>query len=85
MIKKLTVNPSTGKLDVIGHIPQLDADPTSPAPEDAWVLATISGGSGGGSPYGLLLTITKPNTGGTSSYQFSFRTKEGTTKRVTLT
>ena len=81
----------TGNFDLVGSgssgtasIPQYSTDPASPAAQDAWVLKTSSGGSGGGKPYGLLAAITQPNTGGSSSYQFSYRTIEGTTKRVTL-
>lgn len=84
MKKKLVFNPLTGRFDLIGHIPQLDSDPASPAQEDAWVLASISGGVGGGEPLGLLLALTTPATGGSSTYELSYRTKEGTTVRVTL-
>lgn len=65
-------------------IPQLSTDPASPKSQDAWVLATISGGSGGGTPVGLLLALTTPSTGGSSSYAFKYRTKEGTTVSVAL-
>ena len=87
MIKRLSFNPLTGNFDIISAIPQLAADPSSPNAEDAWVLATIGGGSGGGAiiaPLGLGFMAIAPNTGGSSTYQFSYRTQEGTTKRVTL-
>ena len=77
-------NPFSGKLQLANRIPQLTSDPTSPLAEDAWILATISGGSGGGKPIGLLLSLTTPNTGGSSTYKFSYRTKESTTVRATL-
>ena len=75
-------------MDKVGIIPQLTSDPVSPAGEDAWVLATIGGGSGGGTLKafsGLGFPIISPNTGGTQLYQLSYQTKEGTTKRVNLT
>lgn len=65
-------------------IRQVDADPTNPKSQDAWVLKTGSGGTGGGTPVGLLLALTTPDVGGTTSYQFSYRTIEGTTIRTTL-
>lgn len=70
-----------------GGIPQYNSDPVSPAAEDAWVLRTTSGGAGGGklkSYFGLGFPVTTPGTGVTSTYQFSYRTLEGTTKRVTI-
>lgn len=80
-------NPFTKKLDIIGKIPQYDTDPVSSA-EDVWVKATIGGGSGGGKLkglFGLGMPIVSVNTGGTATYALSFKTKEGTIKRVTLT
>ena len=56
-------------------IPQLNSDPGAPTAESAWVLKT--GGAGAGEPIGLLLALT---TNGTPvSYEFRYRTKEGTT------
>jgi len=70
-----------------GTIPQYDADPGSPNAEDAWVLHSTSGGAGGGELKfiaGLMTPIT--SVGAVShTYQLSYRTQEGTTKRVTLT
>lgn len=91
MVKRV-INPSTGDLDAIGGdtntggvtIPQLNSDPSSPTAESAWVLRTGSGGAGGGKPIGLLLSLTTTGAGGSLAYQFSYRTKDGTTKRVTL-
>lgn len=60
-------------------ISQLSSDPASPTSEQAWVLRT---GTGGGTPLGLTLVFTTP---GNFSYQFSYRTQEGTTVRVGLT
>lgn len=76
-----------------GKIKQYDTDPVSPKPEQAWVLKSGSGGSGAhattkGMPMGLLVALTYPKTttqGGLSvSYQFSYRTKEAITRRVTI-
>lgn len=64
-------------------IPELDADPAIPIPESAWVLHTPST-LGGGTPLGLLLALTKGGFGTPETYQFSYRTLEGTTKRVAL-
>ena len=93
MAEETKINPSTGNLDLVGggvttgggvNIPQYSSDPTSPLAEDAWVLRSGAGGSGGGAPIGLLLSLTKTSTGTTFTYQFSYRTEEGTTKRVTI-
>lgn len=85
-----------GDLQVDGQfmgIRQLTADPTSPSTDSAWVLRT---GSGSGSiqvstlgvPMGLLLSLTYAQTLTTTgiayTYQFSYRTKEGTTVRATI-
>ena len=91
MVKRI-INPSTGDLDAIGGdtntggvtIPQLSADPASPTAESAWVLKSSSGGSGGGKPIGLLLALTETSSTSTLTYRFSYRTLEGTTKRVTI-
>lgn len=88
MSLKIVFNPFTGRFDYINAasgnttIPEYSVDPVSPAPEDAWVLH--SGFAAAGSPIGLLLSLTYavPTTG---SYQFSYRTTEGTTVRVPLT
>ena len=80
-------DPILGTEREVGIIPQLSADPANPKKERAWVLATIGGGSGGGeikALMGLGMPYLTPDTGGTATYQLSFRTKEGTTKRVTL-
>lgn len=74
-----------GKIRLKDRIPQLNADPTSPKAEDAWVLKTGNyGGAGVGEAYGLLLALTKPGEGSVD-YSLSYRTKEGSTKRVALT
>tara|TARA_R110000868_G_C10972640_1_gene770674 strand:- start:12856 stop:13152 length:297 start_codon:yes stop_codon:yes gene_type:complete len=69
-----------------GSIPQVSTDPASPAAEDAWVLRSGSGGAiADGTPIGLLLALTYTGNAGTSfSYQFSYRTNEGTTIRANL-
>ena len=62
-----------------------DNDPTSPSAEDAWVLHTTSGQDGtAGEPRGLLLALTYTGAVGGHTYQFSYRTNEGDTKRVNL-
>ena len=73
-----------GKLRSKDIIPQLDSDPSSPKAQDAWILASTTMGVGGGEPYGLLLALTQPGVGGSSSYQFSYKTKEGTIIRASL-
>ena len=69
-------------------IKQYDSDPASPKVEVPWVLRTAgASGSTKGMPIGLLLTLTYPETvagGGVTTYQFSYRTKQNTTKRVTI-
>ena len=89
MITGLKFNPITGQLDQVSKIPQLDADPASPKAEDAWVLKSGGGGGAGGgviiAPLGLgFVALTPGSGGGASTYQFSFRTQEGTTIRVAL-
>lgn len=69
-----------------GIMPQYSTDPAL-VPEKAWILKTTgSGGSTEGMPMGMLLALTYSETvaGGTDTYQFSYRTKEGTTIRTTL-
>lgn len=76
-------NPFTGSLDIVqdtadtNYIPQLDADPASPSAEQVWVRKSGNAGS----PMGLLLSLTT----NTITYQLSYRTIEGTTKRVSIT
>jgi len=68
-------------------IQQYDTDPASPAMETAWILKSGTGGSGGGEIkafLGLGFPIIVPNSGGSTTYQFSYRTLEGTTVRATL-
>lgn len=62
---------------------QVNTDPVAPTVEESWVLrsGTVTGG---GDPLGLLLCITNAGSISGLSYQFSFRTLEGTTKRVTI-
>lgn len=87
------INPATGNLDLVGDenfnadgttIPQLSADPASPATQTAWILKTGVGAAGGGKPIGLLLSLTTTGAGASLTYRFSYRTLEGTTKRVTI-
>ena len=62
------------------NIPELTSDPVSPTPQSAWVL---NQGTAGGSPIGLLLSLTYA--GQIGPYSFSYRTLENTTIRVILT
>jgi hypothetical protein len=74
------------------NIPQYDTDPTSPTAQDAWVLKSGTGSTvtGGGVLKGIIGLSTYYISAGVSSggaattYQFSYRTKEGTTIRVQL-
>lgn len=61
-------------------IPELATDPVSPVPESAWVLRTTI--SSPGTPIGLLLALTQSIA--VYTYQFSYRTLEGTTIRTVL-
>lgn len=86
MIKQ-TFNPLSGNFDSVLSIPQLDSDPSSLSPEDMWVLKTGVSGSGGGkiiSFLGLGFVALTTNSPSTLLYRLSFRTKEGTTVRTTL-
>ena len=74
-------------------IPQYNSDPVSPNLQSAWVLKTGGGGgtvTGGGKLFGILGLSTYLITAGVSSggtlatYKFSYRTLEGTTKRITI-
>lgn len=65
-------------------IPQVNTDPVAPAAESAWVLRTTAGAIPDGTPIGLLLALTYTGNTGSSSYQFSYRTNEGTTIRVAM-
>lgn len=76
------INPFNGKFDLVSNIPQLNSDPSTPFIEDAWVLRTGTPNASTGSPMGLLLSLTYPET---YSYQLSYRTKEATTVRTNLT
>lgn len=63
-------------------IPEYSSDPSSPTAGQTWVLK-----SGGGKLkmlFGLGYPITIPDPVGGIEYQLSYRTSEGTTKRVTL-
>jgi hypothetical protein len=71
-----------GKLRVKDIIPELEADPTTPSPQAAWVLRT--GGATVGEAIGLLLSLTY-GAEIAGSYTFKYRTKEGTTVTSALT
>lgn len=77
-------NPSTGGGGGT-TISQVSTDPVSPAAEDAWVLKTTAGAITDGVPIGLMLALTYQGNTGSSTYQFSFRTLESTTIRVSMT
>ena len=88
------LNPTTGLLDITGgslSIPQVTSDPVAPAAESAWVLKTGSGGTkvGGGKILAFLglafpYATVGSGGGGTLTYRFSYRTLEGTTRRVQI-
>lgn len=84
----------TIRLDNVSNkIKQYSIDPANPSAETAWVLRSGTGTgtstTTSGSPIGLLLCLTYAESittsGSAYSYQFSYRTKEGTTERVALT
>ncbi len=87
MIKQLIPTPIGDEVQFLSNIPQLNADPSSPNAEDLWVLKTGGGSSGGGTLkafIGLGFPILSTGSGGAATYELSFRTKEGTTIRTTL-
>ena len=59
------------------NIPELAADPVSPAVNDVWVLRTTIAN---GTPIGLLLALTHTIT----DYKFSYKTIAGQIVRVKL-
>jgi hypothetical protein len=73
-------------------IPQVTTDPTSPETESAWVLKSGGGVSvTGGGQLNAIIGLAFPyisagasSSGGAATYQLSYRTLDGTTKRVTL-
>lgn len=75
-----------------GYIPELVADPSPLVAEQAWVLR--AGGGGGVTSGGVLQAIVGLSTymttvgthgaAGALTYQFSYRTLAGTTKRATI-
>lgn len=76
----------TSATSTVANIPEYDADPSSPANGDVWVLrSTSGGGAGAGEAYGMLTAITNAGTGATKTYQLSYKTETGGTKRVSLT
>ena len=86
MAQKFTFNPFTEELDAVTTIPELTSDPLSPKAEDAWVLNSTAGAGGNvGQSIGLLLSLTYPGSGGIALYQFSYKNKDGSIRRTTLT
>ena len=86
-------NAITGLLDLTGSgvsIPEYTSDPVSPANQSAWVLkqggGTVTGGGKLNGILGMATYLVSPGTagGGALTYQLSYRTLEGTTKRVTI-
>jgi hypothetical protein len=76
-----------------GKIKEYSSDPSGVKAETAWVLRQGTGGgivqlSTQGVPMGLLLSltyaVTATTTGVAFTYQFSYRTKENSTIRSTL-
>lgn len=64
-------------------IPQLNNDPT-PLSQTAWILHGGGLAGSAGYPIGILMAITDPGVSSADTYQLSYRTKENTTVRVTL-
>jgi hypothetical protein len=64
-----------------GGLPQLNADPATPAPESAWVRANMV--TQAGSPIGLLLGLTQAAS--TYTYELRYRTQQNITVGVPLT
>lgn len=81
------INPITGDFNIVGYTPQYNTDPSSIKAGDTWVLAEVSGGSGGGKLYGLFgaMPLVTRNAGGSATYRLSYKTKEGDIKRFELT
>jgi hypothetical protein len=85
-------NPVVGGGKGNGYIPELLVDPVPLVAEQSWVLKTGGGSSvsSGGALMGILglatymVSVGTHTAGGALSYQFSYRTLEGTTKRVTI-
>lgn len=65
------------------NIPELSADPASPTAQEAWVLKTTTGGGGSAGQLMGILGLTYAG-GGTTTYQFSYYTNEGTIVRTPL-
>jgi hypothetical protein len=78
--QQVTTTASGGTTLTNVTIPELYTDPIAPTAGSAWVLATDIGAIG--TPIGLLLSLTHAVS--TFSYQFSYRTNEGTTIRTGL-
>ena len=79
--KAIEVSQSQG---TSGVIPQLDADPGDPFEESAWVLKSGGGSIPDGTPIGMLLGLTYTDVTPINTYQLSYKTKEGTIIRTTL-
>ena len=76
----------TSAASTVANIPEYDADPSSPANGDVWVLRTTTGGGlGAGTVMGLLAGITNPGAGASATFQLSYKTISNGTKRVSLT
>lgn len=88
MSDKYKLNVFTNKLDLVEHIPQVSADPATPRIQDPWVRRTGAGSSDpipDGTPIGMLLALTYHGDAGVSTdytYDFNYRTDEGTTIRI---
>jgi hypothetical protein len=78
----LTVQSSAATFQ-LPRLPQYDADPSSPASGEAWVLREDSGGTAG-NPIGLLITLMQ-TVGVTSAYTLKYKTTSGTVVSVGLT
>lgn len=67
-------------------IQQRNYDPTSPRKQYPWILKrALTDTAPAGSPIGMLMMMTYAADSTVYQYQFSYRSKESTTLRVTLT
>jgi len=85
-------NPFTGKLDQVnptgggGTVPEYSSDPASPSANDTWVLRTTYPTDGTAGNFRILgLNMLYAGSVTASTYQLSYQTEAGITKRVSIT
>jgi hypothetical protein len=81
-------NPLSGKFDIVNvasggtpTIPEVYQDPSSPTPQQTWILATTNYTAG--QAMGIM-GLTYSGDLASDTYQLSYRTNEGTTVRTPL-